>query len=61
MRLTAKLAVLSLVAAVSAQLDGLRSSGKPAFGLKQKPDSRVARNVLEGKSEGYCSVSPTCF
>jgi hypothetical protein len=22
-----------------------------------KPDSRIARNVLEGKSEGYCSVS----
>lgn len=22
-----------------------------------KPDSRKARNVLEGKAEGYCSVS----
>jgi hypothetical protein len=22
-----------------------------------KPDSKVARNVLEGKAEGYCSVS----
>lgn len=58
MRLSAKLAVLSLVAAVSAQLDGLSSRGKPAFGLEHKPESRVARNVLEGKSEGYCSVSP---
>lgn len=58
MRLSAKLAVLSLVAAVSAQLDGLSSRGKSAFGLEHKPESRVARNVLEGKSEGYCSVSP---
>ena len=24
-----------------------------------KPDSKIARNVLEGKSEGYCSVSPS--
>lgn len=22
-----------------------------------RPDSKVARNVLEGKTEGYCSVS----
>lgn len=22
-----------------------------------KPESKVARNVLEGKTEGYCSVS----
>lgn len=22
-----------------------------------RPDSKVARNVLEGKAEGYCSVS----
>ncbi|KIR31652.1 endoplasmic oxidoreductin 1 [Cryptococcus deuterogattii MMRL2647] len=57
MRLSAKLAVLSLVAAVSAQLEGLSSRGKSAFGLEHKPDSRVARNVLEGKSEGYCSPS----
>lgn len=57
MRLSAKLAVLSLVAAVSAQLDSLSSRGKSAFGLEHKPESRVARNVLEGKSEGYCSVS----
>jgi hypothetical protein len=21
-----------------------------------KPDSKIARNVLEGKAEGYCSV-----
>lgn len=22
-----------------------------------KPESKIARNVLEGKTEGYCSVS----
>lgn len=27
------------------------------FGAGSKPDSKIARNVLEGKAEGYCSVS----
>nr|XP_031858427.1 uncharacterized protein CI109_006190 [Kwoniella shandongensis]KAA5525499.1 hypothetical protein CI109_006190 [Kwoniella shandongensis] len=41
---------LSLAATTSAStLDGLRK------GLR--PDSKVARNVLEGKAEGYCSPS----
>lgn len=35
---------LSLLGSTSALLDISR------------PDSKVARNVLEGKSEGYCSV-----
>ena len=26
------------------------------FGAGSKPDSKIARNVLEGKAEGYCSV-----
>ncbi|KAK8849724.1 hypothetical protein IAR55_005059 [Kwoniella newhampshirensis] len=41
---------LSLAATTSASsLDGFR--------LGLKPDSKVARNVLEGKAEGYCSPS----
>lgn len=27
-----------------------------AVGGPSKPDSKIARNVLEGKSQGYCSV-----
>ena len=45
-----KLPTLIFGLALAAQSLGL--SDKPS-----RPDSKIARNVLEGKSEGYCSVS----
>ena len=64
-RLNNLLAALSLTASVLG-LDGSYGLGSgaassPAVGLgglgAGKPDSKIARNVLEGKAEGYCSVS----
>ena len=64
-RLNNLLAALSLTASVLG-LDGSYGLGSgagssPAAGLgglgASKPDSKIARNVLEGKAEGYCSVS----
>lgn len=34
----------------------LAASTVAALLSSARPDSKVARNVLEGKSEGYCSV-----
>lgn len=42
--------VLGLVSSSLSFVDGRKAA---------KPDSKIARNVLEGKSEGYCSVSVT--
>lgn len=45
-------------ASVIAVLGLVSNSLSPVHGKKiAKPDSKVARNVLEGKAEGYCSVS----
>ncbi|ORX37674.1 endoplasmic reticulum Oxidoreductin 1-domain-containing protein [Kockovaella imperatae] len=46
--LSTTLSVLTLTASVL----GAGLTGKPS-----KPDSKIARNVLEGKSQGYCSPS----
>ena len=46
--LAATLSVLTITASVL----GAGLTGRPS-----KPDSKIARNVLEGKSQGYCSVS----
>ncbi|ODN74499.1 hypothetical protein L202_06879 [Cryptococcus amylolentus CBS 6039] len=56
MRWSSTLGGLGFLTAASAQLDGLKG-GSASSVLGQKPESRVARNVLEGKSEGYCSPS----
>jgi hypothetical protein len=61
-RLGTLLAALSLTAARLGLADpaarsGLSGSSSSANQLGPlKPDSKVARNVLEGKAEGYCSV-----
>ncbi|WVQ78971.1 hypothetical protein IAT38_001063 [Cryptococcus sp. DSM 104549] len=57
MRVSSALAAIGLVATpVFSQLDGLGGGGASLL-KTPKPDSKVARNVLEGKSEGYCSPS----
>jgi hypothetical protein len=34
----------------------------PTYAKKvPRPDSKIARNVLEGKAEGYCSVCPITY
>ncbi|WVN86378.1 uncharacterized protein L203_101542 [Cryptococcus depauperatus CBS 7841] len=63
MRISSTIVALSLVATVLAQTEGSgRSYSSPGIRSERnirgrKPESRIARNVLEGKSEGYCSPS----
>ncbi|OCF35197.1 endoplasmic oxidoreductin 1 [Kwoniella heveanensis BCC8398] len=54
-----RLSVLCLAATATASTSALASSLGAGVELRSagKPDSKVARNVLEGKSEGYCSPS----
>ncbi|OCF43846.1 endoplasmic oxidoreductin 1 [Kwoniella heveanensis CBS 569] len=54
-----RLSVLCLAATATASTSALASSlgAGVELGSAGKPDSKVARNVLEGKSEGYCSPS----
>lgn len=44
----------TLVAALSLTASVMGFNLNPSGILK--PDSKIARNVLEGKAEGYCSV-----
>lgn len=56
-RLCTLLAALSLTAARLGLADSTARSSVNQLG-PLKPDSKIARNVLEGKAEGYCSVRP---
>jgi hypothetical protein len=44
---------------VAATLAAAAALGATPLAGPSRPDSKVARNVLEGKAEGYCSVSGT--
>ena len=48
--------ILSVAASCTLLLSG--SGSALSSGSGHKTDSKIAKNVLESKGEGYCSVSP---